>query len=160
MIAAVAAKDAASGLAQDHTGSDEWDTVAVVPKAQRWYSVEVAGLRGEVADSYSCDAGVAVPGDKETATCRCEDRCRACGAAHMVQCILVRGVRWVGEREASAAQAHCQGEEDAGVGGDVGVAKMYVLHGLHDLHDLHDRAFVKWVSWDAEQSKAKAVGRA
>lgn len=149
MIAAVAAKDAASGLAQDHTGSDEWGTAVVVPQAQRWYSVEVVGLRGAVADSYSCDAEVAVLGDKEMATCRCEDRGRVCGVARMVQCILVREVHWVGEREASAAQAHCQGEEEdagVGVGGDVGAAKMYVLHGLHDLHDLHDRAFVKWVS--------------
>lgn len=109
MIAAVAAKDAASGLARGHTGSDGWHTAAVVLKAQHWYSVEVAGLRGAVAvaDSYSCDAEVAVLGDKATAACRCEDRCRARGAARMVQCILVQGVRWIGEREASAAQEHC-----------------------------------------------------
>lgn len=144
----MAAKDAASGLAQDHTGSGGWDTAAVVLRAQRWYSVEVVGLRGAVADSCSCDAEVAVLGDKEMATCRCEDRCRVCGVARMVQCILVREVHWVGARGASAAQVHCRGEEDAGVGvgGDVGAAKMYVLHGLHDPHDLHDRAFVKWVS--------------
>lgn len=46
------------------------------------------------------------------------------------------------------------------MGGDVGAAKMHGLHGLHGSHDLHDRAFVKWVSWDVEQNKAKAVGRA
>lgn len=46
---------------------------------------------------------------------------------------------------------------DAGAGVDVGVAKMY---GLDDLDDLDGQAFVRWVSWGVEQSKAKAVGRA
>lgn len=106
MIAAVAAKDAASEPAQGHTGSGGWNMVAEVPKAQHWYSVEVMALQDGVAGSYSCDGEVAVPGDKETATCRCEYRYRACDAARMVQCILVREVRWMGEQEASAAQAH------------------------------------------------------
>lgn len=106
MIAAVAAKDAASGPAQGHTGSDGWSTVVAVPKAQRWYIVEVVVLRDGVADSYSCYGEVAVSGDKETATCRCEGRYRPYDVARMVQCILVPGVRWVGEQEASGAQAH------------------------------------------------------
>lgn len=106
MIAAVAAKDAASGPSQGHTGSGGWNTAAADPKGQRWYSVEVVVLRDGVADSYSCDGEVAVSGDKETATCRCEDRYPPYDVARMVQCILVPGVRWVGEREASGAQAH------------------------------------------------------
>ena len=76
MIVAVAARGAASGRAQDHTGSDEWNTAVVVPRAQRWYSAEVVVLRDGVAGSYSYDGEVAVLGDMEMATCRCEDRRR------------------------------------------------------------------------------------
>ena len=107
MTAAVAAKDAASEPAQGHMDSGGWNTVAAeAPKAQRWYSAEVVALRDGVAGSYSYDGEVAAPGDKEMATCRCEYRCRGCDAARMAQCILVQEDRWVGEREASAAQAH------------------------------------------------------